>query len=690
MRWNLLIIVFLIGAFNHNVGSHSVGAAMEVAAGQESDAAPVSEQADSEQAAAEGTGEDETSSKKSAEEQTGEKPDSKVGGAIDSEAANENAKTKVDDGESSDATGDEVIEVDPDAVKVAVENYKKLNESTEKELPWDYSPYKVLIWLVSDRPDVSVSNIELPLRKFLDRDYSAIWRVTIAKAPRAVATAAQRDMAGMDYDTITAADPVLAVKRDHKDAIRIRIAENVAQYIGKVYGTQGRIQEVKRRSALLGDKTVSGVGPKLTVVDGDAIAVSDLWADEETEAVLVSRGTASLLDEPEAKVILPKLANLVSQAVDAYDKIFIVRLQTNESLTDVSVVEMDTLMQHFGPVAKAEGGTRHTLPTIIGKTITRAFAPVVRVDNAGTRTATGLLRASGLIVDEDSPAKLKAGDVLEPMIRKNDRNGRAYMIGPLDWAFLNVTGFVGRNVKMDFYSGRAGGLQGRKNKRTFKMALKVRPFQEASTVRLHLQRDPSTPMIGYELYEKELKSTKMTFIGRTDWDGRLRIEPTKAPFRLLYVKNGGAVLARLPIVPGLHEFDVADLSGDDTRLQAEAYIRGVQNAIIDLVAVRELFRARIQLRLKRGEMEKAQALVEALRDQPSNEELANDMGKRQTYFNNLLAGSGNANQRAKVDQMFVITRELLTTHINGRLINNLEAEVAAARNNGGKAPKKDK
>lgn len=221
------------------------------------------------------------------------------------------------------------------------------------------------------------------------------------------------------------------------------------------------------------------------------------------------------------------------------------------------------------------------------------------------------------------------------------------------------------------------------------MALKVRPFQEASTVRLHLQRDPSTPMIGYELYEKELKSTKMTFIGRTDWDGRLRIEPTKAPFRLLYVKNGGAVLARLPIVPGLHEFDVADLSGDDTRLQAEAYIRGVQNAIIDLVAVRELFRARIQLRLKRGEMEKAQTLMEALRDQPSNEELANDMGKRQTYFNNLLAGSGNANQRAKVDQMFVITRELLTSHINGRLINNLEAEVAAARKNGGKAPKKD-
>jgi len=207
-------------------------------------------------------------------------------------------------------------------------------------------------------------------------------------------------------------------------------------------------------------------------------------------------------------------------------------------------------------------------------------------------------------------------------------------------------------------------------------------------LRLHLQKDPSTPMIGYELYEKELKSTKMTFVGRTDWDGRLRITPTDYPFRLLYVKNGGAVLARLPIVPGLHQLDVADLSGDDVRLQAEAYIRGVQNSIIDLVAVRELFKARIRLRLERGEMEKAEALLTALREQPSNEQLANEMGRRQTNFNTILARK--ANQRAKVGEMFKTTRELLTTHINDKLVRDLDAEVIAAHENGGKSPKKSK
>jgi hypothetical protein len=61
--------------------------------------------------------------------------------------------------------------------------------------------------------------------------------------------------------------------------------------------------------------------------------------------------------------------------------------------------------------------------------------------------------------------------------------------------------------------------------------------------------------------------------------------------------------------------------------------------------------------------------------------------KKQTYFNNLLKSSPN--QRAKVDQMFSVTRDLLTTHINGKLVSDLEAELRAAAKNGGKAPKKD-
>ena len=143
------------------------------------------------------------------------------------------------------------------------------------------------------------------------------------------------------------------------------------------------------------------------------------------------------------------------------------------------------------------------------------------------------------------------------------------------------------------------------------------------------------------------------------------------------------------MVPGLTTKEVADLAGDDMRLQAEAYVRGVQNAIIDLVAIRKLLAARIRLRLKKGQMEEAVGLLNALREQPNNEDLAKDMGTKQTGFLKEI-DTRNANQRRKVDIMFKETREMLGKQINQTVIRELEADVARAKANGGKLPEEPK
>ena len=612
------------------------------------------------------------------------------------------------------------------------------NDATVEEMPWDYDPYRVLVWYTSDNAEIHLSDLEQPLRSYLSRDFDAVWRVDFAEAPNAVATAAKRDISNLTYESITAADPVLAVKRDHPDAVRIRVAKNVGTYVKKVYANEARIREVLGRSSALGNETFSGISEKLEAVIGDEFAVRDLWNQseplnretspkatpgeetasqgegaeeaesgegkgieeeakperEQIEAVIVSRGLASTL-EPEAKLIVPDIAGLVGETVENYDKVFIVSVTTSQLPMKVQVVEFDTLMRHFGPVASVDAANAAFLPRAIGIGLTRAFGPMVRIENAGLRSALGLVRAGGLVIEEDrehSPAWIRVGDVLEPMTRKNDRNGNPIMIGPLDWAFLHVKeldGYQNRNVQMDFYSGRGGGLQGRKNKRTFKTALKVRPELASTEMRLHLQRDPDFPLIGYELYQKDLDTGDMTFVGRTNWNGILKVEPTEDPLRLLYVKNGGAILARLPLVPGLYSQVVADLSGDDIRLQAEAYIRGAQNSIIDLVAIRELFKARVLLRLEQGQMEKAGDLLTALKDQPGSDELYGAIGKKQQEFINLL-GNKNANQSRKVDEMFSTTRDLLQKHITPKLIEELDLAYIEAEKNGGKLPARPK
>ena len=715
----------------------------------------------------------------------------------------------------------------------------------EEVEPWDYSPYNVLIWLVTDDPSMTAKQLDRPLRVFLDRDFASVWRVTIEDAPPAVRSAAKRQLESLEYDTLVASDPVIALKRDHDDAIRIRTIADLSEFCSAVYSTAGMIEDVKARAEGFGDGTLDGAVGLLKPIDGDATLMKAKWAEKETEALLVPRGLALTLEEPGARLMTPKIGQLVDSTVKQYDKIFIVRVDKQQVPKRVSATECETLMRHFGPMSSETFTDDEDVVEAIGHAITQAFAPVVRIEEAGTSTAVGLVRAAGLVTDPNSPALIKVNETLQPMVRKNDRNGKPILIGPMEWAYLYVsepevavlraakdsglqngdviqivddhvvenpqqieqiiqgydapelqihidrkgadrtvklnlrknrspielqyTGFtvgirrgevavrkvlpgspaaghlkvndvllaVGktpitepsmlgklvasrgqantidlkirrekevmdisigpkslpmskrpddRTVFMDFYAGRAGGLQGRKNKRTFRIALRVRPPNENTLIRLHAKGNKNAPLIGYELYEKQLKTKKMDFVGRTDWNGRFLIDrKNERDLRLLYVKNGGAVLARLPVVPGFTPTEVADISGDDVRLRAEAYIRGVENAIVDLVAVRKLFEARIIMRLEEGEMEKANELMDLLRDQPSNSSLSNEMASRHSQF--LQQKGVSANQKGKIDSMFKSTRDMLTTMITRRDIDKLEQAFVKARNNGGRLPR---
>ena len=60
----------------------------------------------------------------------------------------------------------------------------KDSEATHPEAPWDFSPYRVLIWIASDGPNVSADVLRDDLNAYLNRDFLSIWRTTIADAPR--------------------------------------------------------------------------------------------------------------------------------------------------------------------------------------------------------------------------------------------------------------------------------------------------------------------------------------------------------------------------------------------------------------------------------------------------------------------------------------------------------------------------
>ena len=58
----------------------------------------------------------------------------------------------------------------------------------------------------------------------------------------------------------------------------------------------------------------------------------------------------------------------------------------------------------------------------------------------------------------------------------------------------------------------------------------------ATVLQLRDRRQPAQPLVGYEVYSRPPDGEKSQFVGRTDWQGQLRIEPDPDhAVRLLFV-----------------------------------------------------------------------------------------------------------------------------------------------------------
>ncbi len=542
----------------------------------------------------------------------------------------------------------------------------------EVKLPWDYDPYKVMIWVAGVDSDTLDSEWKTPLLSYLDRDFKSLWRTEIVQAPAGLAAVAKRNFAGTEYGVLTADDPVMVMKRDHPNAARIRLPSDVTANIKEILVEQSHADSVVKRAIEAGNPELHGMIPKFTPVPGDLFQLQKRWSEKETEVMLLPRGMALSL-KPQPKLIELDVSGRMGELFSNYDKIFLVLVEQETMNTKLSVREFDCLMRLPGPVMTQTVVDSTTLPTTVGRMVTDAFAPVIRLDDVGDKVTEGRIRAGGLIMDPASPAAFNKGDWVQPVMRKNERTGEPQMVGIIDWTYLIITEQEEARVKLEMHSGRAGALKGQRNSRTIRAALKIRPVFENTTLRLHAKGNSQQPLVGYDVYEKSISAGTYDFVGQTDWDGRLLIEKTASPLRLLYVKNGGAVLARLPVVPGQSKLEVADLVGDDIRLQAEAYIRGVQNAIIDLVAIRTLFASSIRSNIKKGNFAKALEQLDKLRKEPSYEKLANDMALKQNTIT-----SRNRSEQAKIQNMFAETRTLLVKHINPTIVRELESELTAA------------
>ncbi len=447
------------------------------------------------------------------------------------------------------------------------------------------------------------------------------------------------------------------------------------------------------------------------------------------------------------------------------DKLFFLRVSRQGDETTVQVRELDGPLQFFGPVLKATSDDWSFAARLASASIAQAFAPVARVEDAESKTADLRLRAGGLILHHENPAAVVVGDVLQPVVRRDDRNGVPVLLQPLPWTYAAVTASDGVKLEANVYTYSGGpGLQGRKNRRTQRLLLKVRPQTEQTDLELVL-RNSAQPQAGCFIYSRDLLTDQFELLGRTDWRGRLTIDapllqveilpeevraaravakraaaaaaesaaskdaaasddaasanatnatengaddssaegadetadpgatasgagelaqqdaaliPLRVPLILLYVKQGSAVLAKLPIVPGLAPVATAELPDDRRRLLAEAFIRGFQGEILDVVGMRNLLAAKVKQQVARDHRDAAKATVEELRRLKSYTQMADELEAIQRRMLDESDGPIPLSAKNRIDGMFQATRTMLQKYLQDNLLTQSEQAIAAA------------
>lgn len=423
----------------------------------------------------------------------------------------------------------------------------------------------------------------------------------------------------------------------------------------------------------------------------------------------------------------------------------------------VKVRELDCSLQFMGPTIHRETHSWAFISRVASAAVASAFAPIARVESAAAKTANLRLKAGGLILADDNPASVRPGDLMQPVVRREGNNGVPNMLEPLHWTYAAVTESDGIKMNANVYAYSGGpGLQGRNNRRTQRLLLRVRPT-EPETEMLVTVRSTGRPQGGCAVYERDLLTDKFTLLGKTDWRGRFVIQtpkrnssvlpdaihtaktaaeraakeaaaaataaastsvtPTEVtegegepsdepkaasvpsapaptppvpaapidfekhlvalrqPLIQLYVKSGDVVLARLPLVPGISSLEVAELADDTRRLEAEAFVRGFQGEVFDLIGLRTLLSTRVRKLLQQSKKAEAEKVMAELRGLKDYSEMVETLDKLQRKLLDDSLGPVSMGAKARIDKMLQTTREMMQKYLQNDVVRDAETAV---------------
>jgi hypothetical protein len=274
---------------------------------------------------------------------------------------------------------------------------------------------------------------------------------------------------------------------------------------------------------------------------------------------------------------------------------------------------------------------------------------------------------------------LRRGDVFRPIVRSSDRGGAFRSSTPARWSLCAVDAISREEARCRVYSGQRSEMAVRGRGRNESLALRVVPSEDdAATVLTVLSRTNSNkPLAGYDVYayppEKKDQKDAVALLGQTDRRGCITVLPDKNPIRILLVKDGAELLARLPMSPGLERRQTVEIADDDRRLEAEGFFRDLQEEFFDKMAREKILTQRVRAKIASKDFAKASELLAEWQWLPGDQEFLSRIDRDKDKF-----AVKDVFVQKKIDAIADNTRRLIGKNMKPESMRELEKELREA------------
>jgi hypothetical protein len=358
------------------------------------------------------------------------------------------------------------------------------------------------------------------------------------------------------------------------------------------------------------------------------------------------------------------------------DKIMFLAVKSENGVLSATVREFDVRSQQLGPPTFRTAWHLGKLRDAAFDAILASFSPLANIDTVDTKNRTTILRlkAAGLPSRDPALSVIQPGMIFRAYIRMNDRDGKPRRVTPVAWTYLVVDKASAERLECRIESGMATPLNAKRRARMEQVALAIHPTRTPSVLVLQSRTEPKVPLPGFFVYEYDKETKDSALLGRTDWQGQISIAPSKKTLRTLAVKNGGELLARLPFVPGLDANVTAEIANDDYRLQAEGFVVGLQEQLVDLFVRRELLRRGALNKLDDGETDAAKSLFAELSRLPTAKTFSMKLMEEKKRLD-----TKDPVVQAKIDKLFSETQKLVDRCLDEKPIEELAGDIRDAK-----------